>query len=228
MSPHLLNIIVHVSAGCVAIALGLIQLARRKGDRLHVRLGRVAVTIAAVSLAAAMLGAVLFRGKTDLIAVSVLTAYQLWSGMRSLRLRHNGRGLVDVIPALALVAGGVVIYLLWRHGGVFNWGPARVYAAMGSLIFYGSYDVVRLVFPRQWRPWLNPAEHAFKLTSLIGALVSVAAAVLLPAQGVVVSLSVSVLFLGLGVVFAVRAARYALGVRPSAVLKARLNADSEL
>ncbi len=228
MSLHTINIIVHVSAGCLAILLGLVQLARRKGDLTHRRLGRVTVTIAATSIAAALLGALVFRGKTDLIGVSFLTAYQLWSGARALHLKHNGRGPLDLLPALALVAGGIAIYLLWRHGGVFNWGPARVYGAMGSLMFYGSYDVLRIVFPHQWRTTLNPAEHAFKLTSFIGALVSVAAAVLLPAQGVVVSLASSGLFLALATVFAVRAARYALGVMPSTALNARLNTDNEL
>ena len=228
MSLHTLNIIVHVTAGCIAMLLGLIQLARRKGDTTHRRLGWIIVTVAAISITAAMFGAFVFRGKTDLIGVSFLTAYQLWSGVRALRLKHNGRGPLDLLPALAMVAGGVAIYLLWRHGGVFNWGPARVYGAMGSLIFYGSYDILRIVFPRQWRSALNPAEHAFKLTSFIGALVSVAAAVMLPAQGVVVSLAASGVFLALATVFAIRAARYALGVTPSAALKARLNADSEL
>ena len=228
MSVHTINIIIHVSAGCIAMVLGFVQLARRKGDATHKRFGRVTVTVAATSIAAAMLGALTFRGKTDLIGVSFLTAYQLWSGMRALHLKYNGRGPLDLLPALALVAGGIAIYLLWRHGGVFNWGPARVYGAMGSLIFYGSYDILRIVFPQQWRVVLNPAEHAFKLTSFIGALVSVATAVLLPGQGVVVSLVASGVFLILATVFAVRAARYALGVRPSAALNARLKADSEL
>ena len=228
MSPHSLNIILHVSAGCLAIVLGLVQLVRRKGDNLHRRLGRLTVTIAAISIAAALVGALVFRGKTDLIGVSVLTAYQLWSGVRALHLKHNGRGVLDILPALGLVAAGIAVYWLWRHGGVFNWGAARVYAATGSLMFYGSYDVVRLVFPQQWRTGLNPAEHAFKLTSFIGALVSVATAVLLPAQGVVVSLAVSSLFLVLALILAARAWRYALGVMPSDALKARLKADSEL
>lgn len=228
MSLHTINIVVHISAGCIAILLGLIQLVRRKGDTTHKRLGRVTVTIAATSIAAALLGALVFRGKTDLIGVSFLTAYQLWSGVRALHLKHNGLGAPDLLPALALVAGGVAVYLLWRQGGVFNWGPARVYGAMGSLIFYGSYDVLRVVFPQQWRLPLNPAEHAFKLTSFIGALVSVAAAVLLPVQGVVVSLAASAVFFTFAIVFAVRAARYALGVTPSTALKARLNADREL
>ena len=228
MSLHTINIIVHITAGCVAMLLGFVQLARRKGDTTHKRLGRVTVTIAATSIAAAMLGALVFRGKTDLIGVSVLTAYQLWSGVRSLHLKHNGRCLLDLMPALVLVAGGIAVYQLWRHGGVFTWGPARVYGVVGSLMFYSSYDLLRIVFPQQWRTGLNPAEHAFKLTSIIGALVSVAAAVLLPAQGAVVSLAASGVFLLLAIVFAVRAARYALGVVPSTALNARLKADSEL
>lgn len=229
MSPfHFANIVVHVTAGSLAILLGLILLSRHKGDRVHRYLGRVTVTIAAIGISAALIGALVFRGKGDLLGVSLLTGYQLWAGVRAIRLHDNGRGAFDLVPAFALLSAGVVLYLVWRNGGAVNWEPARVYASLGSMVVYGGLDVVRIVFPDRWRTVLNPAEHAFKLTSFIGALVSVATATLLPSVAVYATMVSSALFLALAVVFAVRAARYAVGVTPNAALNARLKADSEL
>jgi len=225
---HFANIIVHVTAGSIAILLGLILLLRRKGDRTHRRLGRVTAIIAGIGIAVALFGAVVFRGKTDLLGVSLLTGYQIWSGVRAIRLRRNGRSLPDLVPASGLLIACGTLYFIWRSGGAVNWEPARVYASLGSMAFFGAWDVLRILFPSAWRIALNPAEHAFKLTCFIGALMSVASATLLPQIAVYATMVSSSLFLVVALVFAVRAARYAVGVVPNAALKARLNADSEL
>ena len=86
--------------------------------------------------------------------------------------------------------------------------------------------MIRTLLPSRWRLWLNPAEHAFRMTGLIGALASVAAATLVPSP--YVALGVSGVGTLIAFVFAFRAARKALGVTPSPALNARLKADSEL
>jgi len=225
---HHLNILVHVTAGSIAIVLGLVVLSLRKGDRRHRVLGRIVLTIVGISVGAALVGAFVWRGRVDLIGVSILSAYQIWSGVRAIRLHGGGRRLVDLVPALAiLMLGGAVLYL-YHHGGVFNWSPGLVYGAVGGLMFYGGWDVVRALFPLGWRVALNPAEHAYRMTSLIGTLVSVAAATLLKSATVYVALSVSGAAVLVGIVLAVRAARYAVGDMPSANRNARLKTDSEL
>ncbi len=228
---HHINILVHVAAGSLALLLGLVMLALRKGDRRHRALGRVTLAIVGVAVAAAIVGAFVWRGRFDLMGVSVLSAYQMWAGVRALRLRQAGRRFIDLGPAIAVVALGVLGLWLYRHSTAFNWSPGLVYGTIGGLLVYGGWDVVRAGFPIGWRQVLNPAEHAFRMTSLIGALASVAAGTVLKGATVYVSLAASGVLGVLAVVLAVRAGRrawrYADGVTPSASLKARLNTDSE-
>ena len=222
---HNLNIIVHVATGGLAVALCLLILLRRKGDDAHRRAGRIALSIAGLSVAAALLGAFVFTGKYDLMGVSLLVAYHLWAGLRALRLQNRGRGWADLGPAVLMVAGGAALIVLYRTTDTFNWGPAQVYAAAGGMLFYGGWDVLRTRLPLRWRLWLNPAEHAFRMTSITGAFLSVAAATLLKSGSAYVPLGISAVF---AVIAVFLAARYALGVMPSAARKARLNTESEL
>lgn len=223
---HLLNVITHITAGSLAIFTGVAVLARRKGDAGHRLMGWATVTLAIVCVTTALIGAFVFRGKLDLMGASIVISYNLWAGVRALRLSANGRRVADLVPAILVFVSGVGLFAMSRIGGVLNWPPALVYATAGSLVTYGSWDMVRTLLPLRWRLWLNPAEHAFRMAGLIAALISVAAATLLPSP--YVALGVSGAGSVVALVFAFRAARKALGVTPSAALKARLNADSEL
>jgi uncharacterized membrane protein len=223
---HTLNIITHILAGSLAIVTGAIVLARRKGDAAHRLTGWITVGLAIICLIAALIGAFVFRGKLDLMGVSILTSYHLWAGLRALRLKDNGRRPADLLPALLVCLSGAGLFAASRIEGMLTWDPALVYAAAGGLVTYGGWDLIRTVLPLHWRTWLNPAEHALRMASLIGALVTVAAATLVPSPYIALGASTAGAIVAF--VFAVRAARKALGVTPSAALKARLNADSEL
>jgi len=229
---HPLNILVHVSAGSVAIVIGLFLLATTKGTSRHRALGRLMLGIASLCVACALFGALAFRGQADLIGVSFLVAYIIYSGFRSIHLTGGGRGFWDIGPALFLFAGACVVSWLYGHGGNFHWVPAKVYGSLAGMWFYSGGDCLRIIFPTNWRTWLNPAEHAMKMTGLVGALVSVAVTTSLKTADPYVPLVVSSVFIVLSWVFAVRAGlrarRYTLGVSPSLSRKARLKADSEL
>jgi hypothetical protein len=230
---HVINIFVHVSMASLAIIGGMILLITPKGTPRHRLVGRITLGLIGISLTAAIIGAVFFRAKLDLMFITVLTAYHMWSGPRALHLRHNGRGLYDVLAATVMVVLGLATIVTFKlYSDRFYWGGGRAYAMGGGLIFYGGWDLLRTTFPASWRVWLNPAEHGFKMTSLIGALVSVAVPTVMRDQSGYSTLVVSFVFMGLACVFSVRAAmrarRRALGVTPSAALNARLNTDSEL
>lgn len=227
---HTLNIITHITAGSLAIVVGLYVLARRKGDAAHKKAGWTTVSLALVCVVTALIGAFVFRGKIDLMGASITISYNLWAGVRALSLKDNGRNLPDLGPAFIVLISGIGLMALSRVEGLLNWPPALVYSIAGSLLIYGTWDTVRTLFPERWRLWLNPAEHAFRMAGLIAALVSVAAATLFPSPYVALGVSGTGLLIALG--FAVRAARkaprYSLGVTPSAALNARLKADNEL
>lgn len=207
--PHLhhINILIHVVFGSLAIFGGFLLLARRKGDRTHRLTGHLTLVLAGISLTTAFIGAFVFRGKLDLLGVTVLVAYHLWAGLRALHLKARGRTIADSVPALLLFIGGLTLLCLYHTGGAVNWGPAKVYAAAGALIAFGGYDVLRMTFPIGWRNWLNPAEHAFRMTCLVGALISVASGTIL--HGAYAALVPSGVFTGVALLFAVRAANRA-------------------
>lgn len=223
---HTLNILTHITAGSLAILAGLIILARPKGDAPHRALGRITLSLAILCVSTALIGAFLFRGKLDLMGASLIISYNLWGGMRALKLSDNGRQAADLVPAIVVFIFGAALIALSQVTERLNWPPTLVYSIAGSLLTFGAWDMTRTMLPPRWRLWLNPAEHAFRMVGLIGALSSVAAATLLPSP--YVALGVSGAGTLIAFVFAFRAARKALGVMPSAALKARLKADSEL
>ena len=223
---HTLNIVTHITTGSLAIFAGAIVLTRRKGDTAHRTTGWVTVTLAILCVSTALIGAFLFRGKLDLMGASIIISYNLWAGVRALKLKQNGRRPTDLVPAILVFISGAGLFAMSQIQGLLNWQPALVYATAGSLLTYGSWDMLRTLLPLRWRVWLNPAEHAFRMAGLIAALVSVAAATLVPSPYVALGISGGGSVIAF--IFAFRAARKALGVTPSATLKARLKADSEL
>ena len=223
---HTLNIITHITTGSLAILAGAIVLARRKGDAAHRMTGWITLSLAILCVSTALIGAFLFRGKLDLMGASIVISYNLWAGVRALKLKDNGRRAADLVPAILVFLSGAGLFTLSQVTGRLNWQPALVYATAGSLLTYGGWDMLRTLLPLRWRAWLNPAEHAFRMAGLIAALVSVAAATLMPSP--YVALGTSAVGSVIALVFAFCAARKALGVTPSAALKARLKADSEL
>lgn len=228
-SIHGLNVAIHVGAGLVALGLGLWQLLARKGDGAHRRRGVWAWRVAVLCVASALLGALVFRPSPDLVAVSVLVGYQLYSGRRCLPLARNGRAVADwgVAALLLLVALGLVLAPGLGRG--LHWEPVRARAVAASMALIGVYDLVRIAFPAAWRRFLNPAEHAWRLCSMVGAMASVLAAQRLPGPvAAQVSLVVSGAFGLWACIAAWQAARKALGVQPSRALNARLNTDSAL
>ena len=223
---HTLNIIAHITTGSLAILAGLLILSRPKGDKVHRVTGRITLTLAILCVSTALIGAFIFRGKLDLMGASLIISYNLWAGMRALKLRDNGRRTADLVPAIMVFILGLGLIALSQFTERLNWPLTLVYSIAGSLLTFGAWDMVRTLLPSRWRLWLNPAEHPFRMTGLIGALASVAAATLAPSP--YVALGVSGVGTLIAFVFAFRAARKALGVTPSTALNARLKADSEL
>lgn len=178
--PHKINIILHVTTALTALAIGLVLLARPKGDRAHRRWGGVVLALFWTAVATAALGVILFRPAPTLAAVTLLSAYLLISGWRVIRTRGAGAGLPDTLLALiAVAAGGVFVSYILRGGPGF-WQPQATLPIAGSLIFWGGYDLVRLAFPRDWTSRIWRLEHGVKLTVALSGLASAGAGTVLP------------------------------------------------
>lgn len=129
-------VLVHVGTGAIALALGPVLFARRKGDRRHRRLGTgfVALMLVTCASGAALLA---WRFNPFLAGVTAFSAYNAATAWRAVRWRAAGRPqpLDAALGYLGLLAGallwGVAIALLL---GALPGGPTDV---AGRLVFGG-------------------------------------------------------------------------------------------
>ena len=109
---HTPNMIAHITTGSLAILAGLLILSRPKGGKAHRVTGRVTLALAILCVSTALIGAFIFRGKLDLMGASLIISYNLWAGMRALKLRDNGRRIADLVPAIVVFILGVGLVAL--------------------------------------------------------------------------------------------------------------------
>lgn len=168
----------HVAAGFVLAAVGLIPILSRKGSRLHRWSGRAFVALMAVLLAAAWL-MTLLRFNAYFAALSATATMTVFSGTRVLRRkrpdldpRQCARPL-DWLTTLALLGLGAWVLTLvmqGRTGDRAAVSAALVYAAFA----YGGWDLWRFSRPLSWpfSPSLWRYEHVLKMLSAYGAVIS--------------------------------------------------------
>ena len=191
LSLHHMNIALHIAAGACAVLLGAAHLVLAKGGVWHRGRGLAAILTMSVSVAAAIFGAIVFKGMVDLMGVSVLVAYQLYSASRALRLEHGGRKIADVGPALLILGAGALLVSLTYLGAPVAWSAPKIMATAFGLVLYGGYDALRIFHPLKLRPRISRAEHAFKMTSLVFAFGGVGVTTLLRDQTAVTPLAFS-------------------------------------
>lgn len=169
---HQLNILLHVTTALAALALGLVQLARRKGGPGHLRRGRLFVLAMTVTLCAAALGALVFRPDPTLIATTALVAYLMITGVRTLRRRAAPPDLRDAGLAAVAAAGGASYLALMAAGVAPFWKPVVAYSLVGSLILWSTLDLA--LFARGgWRSRsAAQLDHGARMTFAVGGLLS--------------------------------------------------------
>jgi hypothetical protein len=169
--PHTLNVVVHITFGSVALIAGLIPLLTAKGGRWHVRFGRWFLVTLAVVVVTAAIGIAFFGFRAFLGIITLLSAYEAYSGYRALRIRVTGPNVYDaLISVAALASAGVFIaYIRSVH---LPWSPAIIYPTLGALLAVGVYDLSRFAFPKRWfaKTWFY--EHLVKMMGAYSAVVS--------------------------------------------------------
>lgn len=168
-SAQLANIALHVGAGSLALLIGFVLLARRKGDATHRRWGKVFCALTLVVALSAAVGTLCFRFIPVFAVLTVLVPYQLVSGWRAIYTRAQGPSAIDALWTLVVLAFAVAL----TPTLVSSSGRPDVvaYASLGALFTLLAYDTVRWLFPRRWFATLWQYEHAYKLiASLFGML----------------------------------------------------------
>jgi hypothetical protein len=187
MSPAHLLLSAHIAAGAVAVPLGALALATRKGGRAHLRFGAFyyqAMTLVIGS--AAVLSAV--HREPYLAGLTAAAAIGTFSGRRVLGRKRPDRepaqraALVDWALALAALAVGLAL-LAMAATGVEMRSPPVIYSLAGTSVVYGLYDLARFFRPGAWpfspRLWLY--EHIVKITgAYFGAVAAFSGNLVLP------------------------------------------------
>ena len=166
---HSLNIVVHVAAGTLALISGIVVLVAVKGGRTHIRWGRLFAYLLAVVIATGLVGVFVFGRNGFLLVITLLSAYNCYSGIRV--IRRQAPGPVDRIIAV-VVLGSALYYLYYiRQSGLF-WAPGVVYPTIGALFLVTSYDLSKSFLPASFRKRAVPYEHVYKMVSAFSGICS--------------------------------------------------------
>ena len=168
---HLVNVVLHVSAGVLALLTGAVPLLTRKGGPVHRRAGRVFAWIGAVVLVTAAIGDVFFHSPPALVAASVAAGYGYLSSLRALALRSRGPGWVDAALAVAGLGACVLLWILMGPGTA-SWTPAIGYSTIGYVAALAVYDLSRFAWSDAWLRHARPLDHGLKMTGAYFAMMS--------------------------------------------------------
>ena len=170
---HTLNIVLHVSAGIVALMLGLAALLTAKGGSVHTKLGNYFLVLVSVVIATGLIGVFVFGRNTFLLVITVLTGYVSFSGYRALKFKSNVPRGLDMIVALVSLST-LAYFLYFFHSIGMIWSPIVIYSTVGAMFFVVLYDLLRYLIPREvyasQRIWLY--EHIYKMISAFSGLLS--------------------------------------------------------
>ncbi|TAE32693.1 MAG: hypothetical protein EAZ92_01380 [Candidatus Kapaibacterium sp.] len=178
---HTANILLHVSCGTIALLLGFVAIFSRKGGRVHIKSGQIFLVLLVVVITTALVGVFIFGRNTFLLVITLLAAYQGFSGNRILQTRANTPHWADILAGvLTLSSAAYFVYFLRQIGMI--WSPTVMYSTLGWLFGIILYDVVRYFIPtelyKEHRIWL--LEHIVKLMAAFGALFSAFVGTVLP------------------------------------------------
>jgi hypothetical protein len=168
---HSLNILVHLSAGIVALGLGLFPLLSVKGSRFHRISGWLFVVAGVFVIGCAIVGITFFPQPVPLMVVTMSASYQFIAGLRSLPRFGPGLNLFDAFLALSVLAGCALIAVSMNHGSR-SWSPAIGYGTMAFLIPVALYDLSRHFWASPWRRSVRLIDHGLKMTGAYFAMAS--------------------------------------------------------
>src|SRR5687768_16651011 len=158
MDIHKFNIILHVTAGTIALVIGLLTIFFYRQPVRHKRFGRYFLYLLSIVVVTGFLGWLFFRSNSFLLMLTLLSGYVGYAGWRSIRLREQrGTRFDALISFVALVTG--VTYLLWLQQSNADWSPAVIYPTLGALLLVTVYDLLKffLLHPYVKGWWLY--EH---------------------------------------------------------------------
>jgi len=94
---HRSNLIFHVSAGSLALLVGLFILFKNKYGNVHRISGRVFLVLLTIVIATGLIGVFVFNRNSFLLVITTLSGYMGFSGFRAMRNRSNVPKILDIL-----------------------------------------------------------------------------------------------------------------------------------
>ena len=169
-------LVIHITAGSIALLMAVVALVTAKGGRYHVLAGRVYATAMTVifltALPLALLGASVL-----LLLIAVFSFYLVFAGWRFAR---NRRGRPQPVDWSAIAIMGATGLAMWGYGAVLANGGSEQWVTM--LIFGGIAVALSLVdaryyfrLAREQRPSYNRRIQRHLTNMLAGTIATVTA-----------------------------------------------------
>ncbi|HTI93741.1 MAG TPA: hypothetical protein VL727_24275 [Puia sp.] len=170
-SLHHINILFHVLAGSIALLAGLAALVVRKGSVSHIRFGRYFMRMIIVVISTGLIGVFVFKRNNFLLVITLLSAYNCFSGIRVIRLKGQRPGAIDrVVPLIVMAAALYYLYYISSIG--LYWSPVIIYSTIGALFLVTCYDLCKLFFSQSLLQKASGYEHVYKMVSAFSAIMS--------------------------------------------------------
>lgn len=170
---HKTNIIVHVSAGLIALMLGLAALSTPKGGKAHRKSGKLFLLFLTIVVVTGLFGVLIFEVNQFLIVITVLSGYNAYSGIRVLKNKTNKINRQDVLVALLAISTGIYFLYYMKKIDMY-WSPIIIYSTLGALLLIVLYDLLRYLIPQKKYGKLWLYEHIYKMVAAFSALLAAA------------------------------------------------------
>jgi hypothetical protein len=168
---HSINIILHITAGTIALLLGIIALGTKKGGKIHTKSGRRFLLCLCIVIATGLFGVFVFGRNNFLLVITVLAGYYGFSGYRALQNKSNEPKRIDILVALvALLAVFFFLYYFKTIGMI--WAPVIIYSTVGTLLAVIVYDFIKYLIPKTTYGKLWFYEHIYKMIGAFTALLA--------------------------------------------------------
>ncbi|GLU51354.1 hypothetical protein [Dyadobacter frigoris] len=168
---HLANLTLHVIAGSTALLTGFAAVFAKKGLGKHVLFGKYFMWMIVVVIITGLFGVIVFNRNSFLLVITLLSGYNCFSGIRSLKLRGQKPETFDyVIPLLVMISA--VYYLYYLNSNGLYWSPVIIYSTLGALFLVSGYDLCKWFIPVHFLEKAIMYEHAYKMISALSAISS--------------------------------------------------------
>ncbi|MBB5638772.1 uncharacterized membrane protein HdeD (DUF308 family) [Pedobacter cryoconitis] len=176
---HHINITIHVIAGTLALIAGIAAALFYKGSQKHIRFGKYFMWMIVLVILTGLIGVFVFKRNNFLLVITLLSGYNCFSGIRTIRLAGKKPRLIDyVIPIIVILSALYYLYFIITLG--LYWPAVIIYSTIGALLLITIYDLSRAFLPVSLLKKAVTYEHTYKMISALAAISSAFSGTVLP------------------------------------------------